>query len=360
MRKIIIPAVIIMATVSFQACSSSKEHETVNTNQAPVKVSISNPSGSGSNGFNASGQLESVNTTYLSTRLMGIITALNVKEGDQVKKGQVLATIQSQDIQAKQAQTQSMITEAEAHFNNAKKDLDRFTALYEKKSASAKELDNINLQYQAAKARLDAAKQMKNEVNAMIRYATITAPYDGIITRKNAEAGSMANPGMPILVIERTGNLLAHVAIPESNITALKTGKKATLTIKSTGKSIDGTISEINPSSQFTGGQYMVKITIPADQQKGLYSGMYVNAFIPTESKMETTNAVMVPKSSIIHRDQLTGIYTVGEGDVAILRWVRLGKERGDQVEVLSGLNSSESFILSSEGKLYNGAPIKN
>jgi multidrug efflux pump subunit AcrA (membrane-fusion protein) len=103
----------------------------------------------------------------------------------------------------------------------------------------------------------------------------------------------------------------------------------------------------------------MVRIAIPADQQKGLYSGMYVNAFIPTESTKEAGTAVMVPKSSIIHRDQLTGIYTIGEGDVAILRWVRLGKESGDQVEVLSGLASNESFITSSEGKLYNGVPIK-
>jgi hypothetical protein len=66
----------------------------------------------------------------------------------------------------------------------------------------------------------------------------------------------------------------------------------------------------------------------------------------------------LFPTSSIVYKDQLTGIYTITENQTALLRWVRLGKEQGDQVEILSGLRSDEKFILASEGKLYNGAPV--
>ena len=74
---------------------------------------------------------------------------------------------------------------------------------------------------------------------------------------------------------------------------------------------------------------------------------------------LTTAAAVMVPVSSIVYRDQLTGIYTVSNDHKALLRWVRLGKVSGQQAEVLSGLNASEAYISGAEGKLYNGAPVQ-
>jgi hypothetical protein len=76
-------------------------------------------------------------------------------------------------------------------------------------------------------------------------------------------------------------------------------------------------------------------------------------------SKPETGNYnVIVPVSAIVERDQLSGLYTISENQTALLRWVRLGKTHGDQVEVLSGLGGNEKFILTAEGKLYNGVPV--
>ena len=137
-------------------------------------------------------------------------------------------------------------------------------------------------------------------------------------------------------------------------------GDVANLEVKSTGKKLQGKIIQLNPSSQFTGGQYIVKISIAEADKKDLYAGMFVSVSIPITGAVAPGNndMIMVPASAIIHRDELTGIYTLGSDNTALLRWIRLGKTVGDKVEVLSGLAKGEQFILSAEGKLYNGAKV--
>jgi RND family efflux transporter MFP subunit len=201
---------------------------------------------------------------------------------------------------------------------------------------------------------------MKNEINAMLSYNTVTAPFAGVVTQKLAEAGSISSPGMPILVIEQNGILQVSATIAESDISQVALGDEATVLVKSTGKTFKGKISQINSSSQFTGGQYIIKISIPENEKQGLLSGMFVNVSIPTKNNQPTkADVVTIPSSAIINRDELTGIYTISNNNTALLRWIRTGKKIGDNVEVLSGLSGNEKFILSSESKLYNGAPVK-
>jgi hypothetical protein len=134
------------------------------------------------------------------------------------------------------------------------------------------------------------------------------------------------------------------------------------MNINAADKKLNGKIVQINTSSQFTGGQYVVKISLPTAEMKKLFSGMYVNIAIPIkESTIPSAenNSVMVPENAIVYKDQLTGLYTATTENTALLRWVRLGKKQAGQVEVLSGLSAGEQFIVSADGKLYNGAPIK-
>ena len=356
-----ITRIVFLTSAIFIYSCGGKNNNKAGEKATPVTVTISTPSGDVSAGINISGKIEAVQTANISTRLMGNITRIYVNVGDKVHKGQLLASISVQDIAAKKAQTNAAITEAEANVKNAQKDFERFTNLYNKNSASAKELDNITLQYNAAKAKLDAATQMRNEVNAMMAYANLTAPFDGVVTQKMTDEGSMANPGMPLLTVEQNGQLQVSATVSESDITRLKKGNKAQAEIKAIGKTIECIISEISPSSQLTGGQYMVKLKIPENQKKDLYSGMYVNAFIPTvqnETAGNNENTILIPASSIVNADQLTGLYTISSNNTALLRWIRTGKKFGDKIEVLSGLGAGERFIVSAEGKLYNGVPV--
>jgi RND family efflux transporter MFP subunit len=344
------------------ACSSSEKKETTTGADAAILVTVSGPSAEGLQVLNVSGQVEAAQMANISTRVMGYITKLNVKVGDHVGKGQSLVSISNDDLLAKRAQANAMIAEAEAAYKNAQKDYERFGNLYKQQSASAKELDNVTLQYSSARSRLEAAKQMRNEVNATLNYTNLTAPFAGIVTQKLADAGSMASPGMPILTIEQSGSYQVSASVPENAINQVSRGTEATITISAVNKVIKGAVTEINQSSQFTGGQYLIKVHIPDNEKQGLFAGMYANVSIPIKqtSAIKTTgDQVLVPLSSIERRDQLTGLYTIGTNNTALLRWVRLGKTIGNQVEVLSGLAPHEQFIVSADGKLFNGAAVK-
>ncbi|MDE3252685.1 MAG: efflux RND transporter periplasmic adaptor subunit [Bacteroidota bacterium] len=345
------------------ACSGSEKTDAKDAGQeAAIPVIVGQPASGESSGFSISGEVASSQTANISTRVMGYITRLNVKVGDHVNKGQLIASISNNDILAKRAQVDAMIAEAEAAAKNAQKDFDRFTALYQQQSASAKELDNVTLQYNAAKARVESARQMRNEVNAQLSYTSLTAPFSGTVTQKLADAGSMASPGMTLVTIEQSGNYEINASVPESEINQLKQGIPVNVQIKSINRQFIGTLTQINPSSQFTGGQYLVKISVPEKEKAGLYAGMYANIDIPNTNKKTSAtvpSAVLVPVASIIHKDQLTGLYTISDHQTALLRWVRLGKTYGDQVEVISGLSSNERFIVHADGNLYNGALVR-
>jgi RND family efflux transporter MFP subunit len=344
------------------SCSSSAKKETETGADTAILVTVSRPAADVKQGLTVSGRVEAGQTANISTRVMGYITTINVKEGDRVSKGQLLANISNDDILAKRGQTEAMIAQAKAAFSNAQKDYDRFTALYKQQSASAKELDNMTLQYQSAKAGLEAAKQQRNEVNAMLSYTRLTAPFTGTVTRKLMDAGSMANPGMPLLTIEQTGSYQVSASVPESEISLIKDGATVTVNIDAIHKVISGKIAQVSRSSASTGGQYLVKIALPDNEKKGLFAGMYANVAIPVMQEKEGTannGQVMVPVSAIEYKDQLTGLYTIGSDHTALLRWVRLGRTQGNQVEVLSGLAANEQFINSADGRLYNGVTVK-
>lgn len=356
-----ISLVIGASVLALGACTSKQQGSSDALNSSAVVVTVATPSAANENNIEASGQLQSSQTANISTRVMGYITKMNVNIGDRVRKGQVLATISNDDILAKRAQADAAIAQAEVASKNAQRDYERFQVLYKQQSASAKEVENVTMQYASAKSALETARQMRNEVNAMLTYTSLTAPFDGIITQRNADAGSMANPGLPILTVERSGSFQVVASVPENSISQLKHGQKAVITINAINKTINSSIAEVSTSSQATGGQYVVKIDIPENEKGGLYGGMYANVSIPVKSAGATTQnstGILVPLSSIEQRNELTGVFTVSANNTALLRWVRLGKTWGDKVEVLSGLGKDERYIVSADGKLYNGEPV--
>jgi RND family efflux transporter MFP subunit len=345
----------------FTACASNELHEN-NNNDKPIMVTTSaNTTGLSANGFTVTGQIEAAHSTNVATRIMGYITKIYVKAGDRVKAGQLLFTVNSNDIQAKQSQVDAMLKQAEAAFHVAQKDFERYTALFKQNSASAKELEQITMQYQSAKAGVEAAKGMQHEVKSQLTYANVVAPFSGVVTQKLADEGSLANPGMPILTIEQGGSLQVTAMVPETEIAALKLGDIATVNVDAANKQFQSKLIQINPSSQFTGGQYIIKLNIPLTDVSKVMAGMYAQIKIQTKgaiAKADTSSKVMIPSTALIYRDQLVGVYTISTQNTAMLRWLRVGKTEGDKVEVLSGLAKNESYIIKAEGNLYNGAKV--
>ena len=342
------------------SCSSDKNE--IKDNAKPIEVKLSNSATTDALGYaGASGKLVAKNSVNVSTRMMGYITSLRADVGDFVSAGQGLVSINNTDIQAKGGQANAQIAQAQANFNIAQKDFQRFQNLYNNQSASQKELDDMRARYEMAKANLDGARMMKNEVNSQYRYTNITAPISGVITAKFANQGDLANPGMPILTIESSGDLQAQVLVSEQDITLIKSGMPVKVLMKSTNNEVTGTVDEISRSATNTGGQYLVKINVP--QSRDYLPGMFVNVVFPFKRSgsvnQDFQESVTVPKSALVENGQLTGIYTVSSANTAMLRWIKTGKTLGDQVEILSGLNSKEPYIVSANGKLFNGAKVQ-
>ncbi|MDP3352816.1 MAG: efflux RND transporter periplasmic adaptor subunit, partial [Flavobacteriaceae bacterium] len=319
-----------------------------------VTVNTTTPSTEGSF-LAASGTIETDQHADISTRMMGYVTNVHVKVGDNVSKGQLLVSINNTDILAKEAQVKAGIIQAKAGLKNAEKDYNRFKTLFSQNSASQKELDDMTTRYEVAKAQLEAAQQMQNEVSAHLSYSNIKAPFSGTITGKYVNNGDMANPGMPLVSLEAPGKFVATAMIPETEITKIKKGTSVKVTVKSTGDQLTGKVSEVSNSARLTGGQYIVKISLDKSDNQ-LYSGMFVTTHFPIT--VTENNRVSVPKSVLVKRGELMGIYTVSQANTAILRWVRVGNTMGNDVEILSGLNQGETYIVSAESNLYNGVKI--
>lgn len=340
------------------SCGGNEQKETVKAD-APIKVEVLTVNtGSRGNFLSSSGTISAVKTANLSTRNMGYVDNIYVSVGEKVSQGQLLLSINNADLQAKQAQVNAQITEATAAFNNAEKDYNRFKNLFADNSASQKELDDITANYNMAKARLEAANQMKNEIDAQFAYVNIKAPFSGIITGKFIEKGNMANPGMTLLTIENPEVLEIKTRVPESQIAKISAGMPVSVLIKSLNESVDAKITEVSASSQQTGGQYLVTAVLN-ENPEGLRSGMFATVNFPVESN-GIEAAILIPVDAVVNRGQLSGIYTVSESNTAILRWLRLGRIHGNEVEVLSGLQNGERLIVNAEGKLYNGANVIN
>jgi RND family efflux transporter MFP subunit len=343
-------------TLVLASCGNSEKNLVVD-NAPTIAVKVNQVEANGSNPFlSVSGKIQASNSADLSTRMMGYVNKVHVKVGDKVRQGQLLMSINNSDLQAKSAQINAGITEATVAFNNAKKDYDRFLNLFADNSASQKELDDMTANFEMAKARLESAKQMKNEINAQFAYSNIKAPFGGTVTRTNIEVGDMANPGMPLLSLETPGDFEVMAMVPETEISKIQKGTTVDVLVKSINQNLKGKVTEVSMSAKNTGGQYLVKIDLEKTDAN-ILSGMFTTVQFPVE-RTSKSELVLIPTEAIITNGQLSGVYTVSQSNTAMLRWLRLGRTFGNQVEVLSGLNTDEAYIVSAEGKLYNGAKI--
>ena len=356
-KKYIITA-ILGATILISSCGSEDKKAVVDNSPA-IAVQVKTVSEDSSSPFlTVSGKIEAAKSANISTRMMGYVDKIYVNVGDKVRDGQLLMSVNNADVSAQLAQVNAGITEAEAAFTNAEKDFNRFSTLFKENSASQKELDDITANYNMAKARLESAKQMRNGVNAQMGYANIRAPFNGVVTNKFISAGDMANPGIPLLEVESPGKYQVLAMVPESEILAVKNDTEVTVQVKALNENVKGKVTEVSTSSKNTGGQYLVKVILNKTDAQ-ILSGMYATVQFPV-SRKTTSSAIMIPVEAIVKNGQLSGIYTVSQSNTALLRWLRLGRTFGDQVEVLSGLSADEQYIVSAEGKLFNGAKISN
>ena len=354
MKKINTIFIFAVIAVLWSSCSSDSSAQ---KDKSPVQVEVYQPQASVNAGITVSGVLSAKQSAVLSTRMMAFIDNVLVKSGDKVRQGQVLIRLNASDLKAKYAQVKAQFMEAQAATKNAKRDYERFKKLYAQHSVSDKELENMELNKISMQSKLEMARQGLKEVEAMLAYTDIKAPFSGIVAQKLVEKGNMAHPGMPLMIVEQPGEMEVRASVPENYIGLAQVGDAVKVDVKSLGYTLEGKISELSSSASLTGGQYTMKVEVDLQDYKDVLSGMFVGVQLAHNDKAASYAGthIWIDASSVIQREQLRGVYVVTDSNRAILRWVRLGKQDGDQVEVLSGLNATERVVRKADSKLYNG-----
>jgi RND family efflux transporter MFP subunit len=238
--------------------------------------------------------------------------------------------------------------------------------LFDQKSISNQEFDEASARLKVAQASHEMAQARRAQLTSKIAqaeaarraaevmrgYAQITAPFDGVVTEKAAEPGTLAAPGAPLVTLERQGEYRLEAAVEESRLAAIRTGQSAEVVLDALDRSLNGRVSEIVPAVDAAARAFTVKIDLPALPQ--LRSGLFGRA----RFQLGRRQALAVPAAAVIERGQLFSVLVMEEGR-ARNRLVTVGQRLGERLEVLSGLQAGDRVIHPAPAGLADGARVE-
>ena len=235
-----------------------------------------------------SGSVISDNQKMITSRFMGFVTQVSVSEGDRIKKGQLLYTIDSKEIDSAMSQVDLGISQAQLslqmyqnQYQNVKLNLERHKRLLDKDMVSKYDVENLQLAAKnledmitIAKKQVEQAQARKNEVKNQYNYLNIKAPNNGVVISTNIKVGEMAMPGMPAIVLSDLSDLKVAVDIAEGDLQKFSYGKKVKVDIPSSNISVMGKVTAVIPNSNPMTHSFKIKVSFnPA--HKVVYPGMY-------------------------------------------------------------------------------------
>lgn len=315
------------------------------------------------------GTVRAVQTSQLASQMMGNIVEIRVHEGDRVRRGQVLAVIDEAQPRASvdrataaELASGQEISAADSDFALAESTFKRYQTLYDRKSVSPQEFDEVKARYQATQARRDMAhagqaqaKAALQQAHTALSYTRVLAPFDGVVTEKKADVGTLASPGMPLFTVEDVRRYRLEAAVNETDLRYVRAGQQVPILIDALGdKELKGKVAEIVPAADPDSRTFLVKLDLPADP--ALRSGLFGRAHF---TRGERTS-ILIPRSAVVERGQLQGVYILDQKKIANLRYLTLGKTSGQQVEVLAGLQDGESVIAEPGSRELGGKKIES
>lgn len=226
-----------------------------------------------------SGTVISDNEKIISSKFMGLIKKVYVKEGDFVKKGDPLYSIDSSNIDSLKKEALFNKEMLENTLANIKLNYERYKRLYEKDLVAKYELEQLKLQLDNTNKLLNIAKAKIKEVNTQYEYLNIKASNNGLIIKKSIKEGEIAIPSISAFILTDLDSLKIKTSIPESALQKVKIGTKVKVFIESLAFQTEGKISSIIPDTQSMTHSFIVKIDFDK-QDKKLYPGMYAKLFL--------------------------------------------------------------------------------
>jgi len=354
-RTTIMSVVLLSLIVALTGCTSTDEPAVYEAKEVQAQL-VTAARSSVPRTIMATGSLEAENTVQVSTRLMGHIKEVLVRVGQKVEAGDVLVRIDDTDMQARLLQTEAAIAEAMAVLDNAETNLARFERLFAENSVSRSQLDEVRTGHSRAQAGLMRAQAAHAEVTVQLNYLNIQAPTDGTVTRRQVDPGDMANPGQPLLSLEQAAIMKVVAGLGERDVDLVDVGAEVRVKVASLDQMVYTVpVARIIPAANPMSRTFDLEAYIPNDSGR-LKSGMFARVEVTVGSR----EAVLVPAETLHKRGQLTGVWLVDDQQTIHLRWIRIGREIGDEVEVISGLEGGERLILQADVPMVEGDKVVN
>lgn len=292
--------------------------------------------------YSVEGVMEAVRQSTVSAQISGRVKEVNFDVGDTVKKGQVILRIDESETEQALVGSQAQVMQAQAALTQAKANYERSLQLFEQKYISQSALDKAKADFDMAKAQA-AASEAGESQHALARgYASVVAPFSGVVASRLVEVGEMMTIGKPMMVGFDPSQMRVVVNVPQYKLEEIGTHPKVSVELTSLKRWVQAAAVTVQPSADARTHSTQVRITMPANE-KGIYPGMFVRAhFVVGKAKK-----LLIPASAVIRRSEVVGVYVVDEKGVARLRQIRLGEPSGeDEIEVLVGLNPGENVAL--------------
>jgi len=292
--------------------------------------------------YTAEAVVEAVRQSTVAAQIAGRIVELRFDVGDYVKKGEVIARIDERAATQALAASEAQVRQAEAALRNARAEFERARQLVAQKFLSQAALDRAESEYKAAQARVTALLAGAGQAQTERSFATIVAPYSGLVSARHVELGEMATPGKPLMTGFDPGTLRVTATVPQAQVAAIQSGAKARVEVPSSARWVEATQLTVIPQADPRTHTTQVRLGLPADV-RGIYPGIYARAHFVTGR----TSALLVPRAAVLQRSEVTAVYVVPDSGAPQLRQIRLGTA-GDEraVEVLAGLRPGERVAL--------------
>lgn len=272
----------------------------------------------------------------LGARQTGRIENFPIKLGDKVQSGELIAELEAGEIKAH-------VEQAEAALEQAERDWKRVSSLFDAGSATRSERD-------AVESRLRITRASLAESRASLLQMRIVAPFDGVITKKWADAGDLATPGNPIVDIENPGILQIEIDIPESIAAPLALNSSLSI-VGNPGSNATAVITELSPAFDPITRTRQAKLQLKGGS---FSSGQFVRVSIPTAER----KAILLPRQAVIERGQLELVFSL-DARHARMHLVRTRPHNDGRIEILSGITAGQSIIVQGAESLLDGQPVE-
>jgi RND family efflux transporter MFP subunit len=354
-------AVAIVGTGIATRASSEQKLSKWTADQATPSVSLIHPQTAAAGGaLRLPANLQALNSAPIYARTTGYVRRWLVDIGDPVRRGQVLAILDAPDVDQQLAAARADLQTAHANQQLAATTATRWSAMLAKDAVSKQETDEKQGDLAAKSAVTNAARANVARLQALTGFTRLIAPFDGIVTSRSTQIGSLVVAGnassTPLFTVADVSRIRAYVQVPQAYSGQIHPGMDVTLALPEyPGRTFTATLTRTAGAVDPKSGTVLVELQA-ANGDRALKPGSYAQAAFPL---LGANGKVTLPPSALIIGSNGTQVALLGPGNKAQLKTVTLGRDQGKVVEIAAGLSATDNVIDNPPDSLQSGDPVK-